>query len=139
MWERGRPWGEEASIGGWEQGCSLVGGNRGAGRGDLGCRGNTFSLVLLPGSSRVRDGNIGIGRAGGGAWLAWCSRGRRKKLGYVRIPTIPPHLNLVGAGVFGGIRSWIAIYYPSGNSLHNYARDICHHGGEHISESKLPE
>ena len=30
-------------------------------------------------------------------------------------------------------------YYPSGNSLHNYARDICHHGKEHISESKLPE
>ena len=31
------------------------------------------------------------------------------------------------------------IYYPSGNSLHNYARGICHHRGEHISEPKLPE
>ena len=30
-------------------------------------------------------------------------------------------------------------YYPSGNSLHNYARGICHHRGEHISEPKLPE
>jgi len=30
-------------------------------------------------------------------------------------------------------------YYPSGNSLHNYARGICHHKGEHISEPKLPE
>jgi len=30
-------------------------------------------------------------------------------------------------------------YYPSGNSLDNYARGICHHGGEHISEPKLPE
>ena len=27
----------------------------------------------------------------------------------------------------------------AGNSLHIYARDMCHHGGEHISESKLPE
>ena len=31
------------------------------------------------------------------------------------------------------------LYYPSGNSLHNYARGICHHRGEHISEPKLPE
>jgi len=31
------------------------------------------------------------------------------------------------------------IYYPRGNSLHNYARGICHHRGEHISEPKLPE
>jgi len=30
-------------------------------------------------------------------------------------------------------------YYPSGNSLHNYARGICHRRGEHISEPKLPE
>jgi len=30
-------------------------------------------------------------------------------------------------------------YYPSGNSLHNYARGICHHRGEYISEPKLPE
>jgi len=30
-------------------------------------------------------------------------------------------------------------YYPSGNSLHNYARGICHHRGEHISEPKLPD
>ena len=30
-------------------------------------------------------------------------------------------------------------YYPSGNSLDNYARGICHHRGEHISEPKLPE
>jgi len=30
-------------------------------------------------------------------------------------------------------------YYPSGNSLHKYARGICHHKGEHISEPKLPE
>jgi len=30
-------------------------------------------------------------------------------------------------------------YYPSGNSLHNYARGICHHKGEHISEPKLPK
>jgi len=28
-------------------------------------------------------------------------------------------------------------YYPSRNSLHNYARGICHHRGEHISEPKL--
>ena len=31
------------------------------------------------------------------------------------------------------------IHYPGGNSLHNYARGICHYGGEHISEPKLPE
>ena len=30
-------------------------------------------------------------------------------------------------------------YYPSRNSLHDYARGICHHGGEHISEPKLPK
>jgi len=30
-------------------------------------------------------------------------------------------------------------YYHSWYSLHNYARGICHHGGEHISEPKLPE
>jgi hypothetical protein len=30
-------------------------------------------------------------------------------------------------------------YYPSGNSLHKYVRDICHHGGEHISDPKLLE
>jgi len=33
----------------------------------------------------------------------------------------------------------ISFYYLSGNSLHNYVRGICHHGGEHISEPKLPE
>jgi len=27
----------------------------------------------------------------------------------------------------------------AGNSLHNYARGICHHRGEHICEPKLPE
>jgi len=31
------------------------------------------------------------------------------------------------------------MYYTSRNSLHNYAQVICHHGGEHISEPKLPE
>ena len=30
-------------------------------------------------------------------------------------------------------------YYPSRNSLHHYARGICHHGGEHISEPKFAE
>jgi len=33
----------------------------------------------------------------------------------------------------------VGTYYPSGNSLHNYARGICHHRGEHISEHKLPK
>ena len=43
----------------------------------------------------------------------------------------------------GGLNAWcthqLIKFYSSGNSLHNYARDICHHGGEHISESKFPE
>ena len=30
IWERGGGWGEQASMGTWEQGCSLYGGNRGA-------------------------------------------------------------------------------------------------------------
>ena len=66
MWERGGAWGEEASIGGWERGCSLFGGNTGAGRGDLGCCGTAFPFVLLLESSGVRGSNIGIGRTGGG-------------------------------------------------------------------------
>ena len=56
MWEGGGAWGEEASVGSWERGCSFFGGNRGAGRSDLGCRANTLSFVLL-GSPRVRGGN----------------------------------------------------------------------------------
>ena len=94
-----------------------MGSNSGAGRGDLGSLSNTFALVLLPGSSRVRDGNIGIGGVGRRAWLAWCSRGRRKKLGYVRILAIPPHLSLVGSGVFGGLHGWIAIPFAGSRIL----------------------
>ena len=40
---------------------------------------------------------------------------------------------------FADIFKRSCLYYPSGNSLHNYARGICHHKGEHISEPKLPE
>ena len=75
----------------------------------LGLPWQTFLFVLLLWSSRVRGGNIGIGRTGGGAWLAWCSGGRGNKLGNVRILTIPPHLSLIGSVVFGGVRGWIAM------------------------------
>ena len=37
------------------------------------------------------------------------------------------------------VRTAEGSYYPSRNSLNNYARGICHHRGEHISELKLPE
>ena len=40
-------------------------------------------------------------------------------------------------------REWTTLplgdYYPSGNILYNYTRDICHYGGEHIFEPKFPE
>jgi len=54
------------------------------------------------------------------------------------------HLKHGGAGSEDGDASNLVMgtwseSYPSGNSLHNYARGICHHRGEHISEPKLPE
>ena len=105
----GRVCGEKASIGGCKRGCPLFGCNRGAGHGYLGCSRNTFSLVFLPGPSRAWGSNIGIGWAEAETWLAWYSGGRRKELSYVGIFTIPPHLSLIGSGVFGSICSWVAI------------------------------
>ena len=95
MRERGAGCGEEASVSGWERCCSFSGGNSGAGRGDLGCHGNTLSLVFLPGFSEIRGSDICVGGTGGGTWLAWCHGGRGEELGYVRVLGVPLHLSFV--------------------------------------------
>ena len=59
----------------------------------------------------------------------WVRQDRGMTLGGRRV-----HMDLSESGAQYG-----SMYDPSGNSLHNYEQDICHHGGEHMSESKLPE